>query len=643
LDRALDGSRHVVISGPPGSGKSAVASELVSQAESAGRVGILVRPPSGATDAGVLALAGVARRLGGADAVRGGWATLRPRVTTMLRERRDEIVIVVDEPSSWAAAGGVFARRADEAAETLWGLRSEWPTIVCDQGVATGALQLPRAAREDLITGDWGLLTEAAVELSSAPLAAASATPLQLRLATALLAWGAEPIAGDAHRLGMQLAETLAPRRHGSRLWAVWQRLALARTALTADALEQLGAGGLDGLSTATLQIALLDGAGRLHDVLRTIPEDRPVSPELAAEQREDAHRKLYAHHFARFAAAGEEDPAEAGDHAAEALFHAGELDDETSQQLVRVDLVEQLDAVGHRLGTVHGNHVSAADAYRRALDTDEHDAHATHHLAYHLDAQGRDADAVASGYERALKIEPGRAHWHGRRVAFLANVARLSDARRAWHEAESALADDRGDAALYDEMHVPVAANLLAVGELSFCDYVLGGVPLYARSAQHRELRRLLDGRLAGQDRGSFVPAPRSGRTWWREAPDRLPARDTAGRRLTTWMAGRVETVDEMYVEIHVIHVDAEEGPVRPGLARITLEDLAGRLLDDIEPQNLTPGRFVEIGRYRSEGAEDRTGIVVLDPDPVRLPVDILDPARWLRARVVHGTAVND
>jgi hypothetical protein len=107
--------------------------------------------------------------------------------------------------------------------------------------------------------------------------------------------------------------------------------------------------------------------------------------------------------------------------------------------------------------------------------------------------------------------------------------------------------------------------------------------------------------------------------------------------------MAGRVETVDEMYVEIHVIHVDAGEGPVRPGLARITLEDLASRLLDDIEPQNLAPGRFVEIGRYRSEGAEDRTGIVVLDPDPVRLPIDILDPARWLRARVVHGTAVND
>ncbi len=251
----------------------------------------------------------------------------------MLHERRDEILLIVDEPTSWRAAGGIFARRADEAAETLWGPGSDWPTIVLDQGVAVGGLQLPPASREDLLADYWGGLADAAAALGHLPLAAIATTPLQLRLGAALLAWGAEPVAGDSHRLGMQLAETLAPRRYGSRLWALWQRLALARTTLDATALEELTTGELDALSSATLDLALLDGAGRLHDVLRTVPDERPIPPELAAEQREEAHRKLYAHHFARFASTTGTDPAAAGDHAAEALYHAGELDDETSQQ----------------------------------------------------------------------------------------------------------------------------------------------------------------------------------------------------------------------------------------------------------------------------------------------------------------------
>ena len=602
---------------------------------------MVVRPASGAADAGVLALARVARGVGGADAARGGWTALRPRVATMLHERRDEILLIVDEPSSWRAAGGIFARRADEAAETLWGPGSDWPTIVLDQGVAAGGLQLPPASREDLLADYWGGLSDAAAALAASRLAAVATTPLQLRLGAALVAWEVGPVAGDSHRLGMQLAETLASRRYGSKLWALWQRLALARTTLDASALEELTTGELDTLSSATLDLALLDGAGRLHDVLRTVPDERPIPPELAAEQREEAHRKLYAHHFARFASTTDTAPAAAGDHAAEALYHAGELDDETSQQVVTIDLVEQLDALGHRLGTVHGRHASAVDAYRRALDADEHDAHATHHLAYHLDAQGRDAEAVASGYERALKLEPSRGEWHGRRVSFLASVARLNDSLLAWNQAESALADDRGDATLYDEMHLPVAACLLAVGQLSFCDYVLNGVPAYARGAQHRELRRLLDGRLAGQDEGAFVPAPRSGTSWWRERPARLPARDVTGRRLRSWMAGRIETVDETGVEIHVARVDPARGPVRPGLARITLEHLSERLLDDVELDSLLPGRFVEIGRYRAEGMADRTGIAVLKPDPLRLPIDILDPRRWLKGRVARGTAI--
>jgi hypothetical protein len=185
----------------------------------------------------------------------------------------------------------------------------------------------------------------------------------------------------------------------------------------------------------------------------------------------------------------------------------------------------------------------------------------------------------------------------------------------------------------------LPVAASLLAAGELSFCAYVLDGVPSYAQDAQYRTMSLLLAGRLAGQDRGAFVPAPRSGGTWWAEGPARLPARDTAGRELKAWLAGRVEAVDESGADFHVARVDARIGPHGIGLTRMSFEDLDARWLDAVDPRTLTAGRFVEIGRYSHEDLDDRTGIVVLAPPPVSMPIDVLPAGRW-QTDPPHGPA---
>jgi hypothetical protein len=627
----LDDRSVVHVSGGPGSGKSTLARAAVTAAEQRDMRPLLIRAPSGATDAGVLALASVARRLGGNAATRNGWSALRARTGELLRDHQASVVLVLDEPSSWQNAGGLFARRADEAIETLLGPAATWPAIVCDQGAASGAVALPNAAREDLtLATGWDLLADAASQLYTLPIATDLRTPLQQRLAAALIAWGQEPEHSDAHSLGSQLAKTLATRRHGAPLWGLWQRLALARVPLDAATMNALGAARLSGLATATLNVALLDGADRLHDVLRTIPEDRPPHPELVAAQRIDAHTLLFEHHYSRFEEEANADSPGAADHAAEALFHAGELEDETRLTLVSVDLVEQLDALGHRLGTIHKDHAGAVTAYRRALLADSADPHATHHLAFHLDAQGLERDEVDSRYARAVKVEPGQPAWHARRIAFLVDTARPSAARRAWAQAESALAEDRGDADLFATLHLPVAGSLLASGELSFCAYVLDGVPRYARNPQHRDLSMLLNGRLAGQDSGAFVPAPRSGSAWWEEGPARLPARDTAGRQLAAWLAGRVEGADDLGVDIHVARVEPAEGPQESGLLRISFEDLAERLLDAVDPRELAPGCFVEIGRYRRIDLEERTGIVVLAPSPVSMPIDVLPADRW-------------
>jgi hypothetical protein len=65
-------------------------------------------------------------------------------------------------------------------------------------------------------------------------------------------------------------------------------------------------------------------------------------------------------------------------------------------------------------------------------------------------------------------------------------------------------------------------------------------------------------------------------------------------------------------------------------GLMRLSFEALADRLLDDIDPLTLAAGSFVEIGRYRLAGTEDRTGIVVLSPSAIAMPVDVLPIDRW-------------
>ena len=623
----------VFVTGGPGAGKSATARAVVSGVTTHGRIPLLVAPPSGAADAGAAAVVQVLRRLGEPPAL-DAWNVARRKAFERLRERADNIVVVCDEPSGWSTGEGHFARRAAEAADVLAGPRAEWPVIVCDRSATGGRTAgLPDAPASALREqANWGELAEAALTLANSGRAGELRTPLQQRLAAALLAWGADvlPEYAQPHDLALALAEQLSGRRRGRALWVVWQRLALERLDAAPAVLQLAGVRQLDGLGQRTLELVLLDGGYRLHDVLRQIPEERPVDPELRKQQKAETHEALFNYHYTEFARWTEADDPVATDHAGEALYHAGELGDETRQNLVRIDLADQLNALGHRRATVHQDHAGAAAIYARALEADADDAYAAHHRAFALDALGQNAQEVADRYTEALAREPARASWHARRIGFLVDTAALSAARSAWAQAEAAVPDDRDNPQWYVDLHLPVAAGLLAQGELAFAAYVLDGVPNWAASRAYDELRVALEGRLVAQDSGAFVPAPRSGREWWIEGPARLPIRDTAGRSRTSWMAGRIEYIDDEIVRMHVARVT--EAGIRAGLLDLRRETWEARLVDDVSPVELRPGRFVEIGRYRGAGAAGATAVAVLPEEPVPRRDLALDPGRWLR-----------
>jgi len=625
----------VAVVGPAGAGKSAAAAAIGDLAAAEDLLPVVVSPASGAPDSGALVVAGIVRRLRGVLHASGGWQQALRTAGRLLHENAERVLVVCDEPSGWSAGSGHFARHADDAVELLLGPTARWPAVVCDQaaGGHRSSLRLPAASVATLRDpSTWGELSGAAGYVADQPFATELDTPLKQRLAAAVLAWdpeGAPPPAQSAE-LAARLAEALAARRYGRPLWALWQRLALARVQVDDGVLARLGAQRLEPLAEATLRQVLLDGAGRLHDLLRRISDERPVDPVIQQAAKREAHELLYEHHYDRFATlAAANDPA-AGEQAAEALHHAGELADQERVDVVSVELSDQLDALGTRLMDLQEDHHSAAMVFLRAVQTDANDGYAHHGRAHSLNILGRDVGEVERGYDRALALDPLQPAWHADRVSLFADLGRLDDARRAWARAESALVERGEGGDVYDSLHARVAPGLLALGELPLAEYVLEGVPGWARDAEHRRLGRVLAGRLAAEEDGAFVPAPRSGGAWWREDPQVLPARDTDGRALTQWAAGRVELVDEEGVHVHLAMVGDDDDP-DPGWTIIAPEAWERRCLDDVPAGEVRPGQFLEIGRYCSDGEDARTAILLVPVVPLQegrhRP---LSPSRW-------------
>ena len=198
---------------------------------------------------------------------------------------------------------------------------------------------------------------------------------------------------------------------------------------------------------------------------------------------------------------------------------------------------------------------------------------------------------------------------------------------------AESTTFGERVDASVYDQLHVRVATQLIALAELDFAGYVLRGVPVYAQDSEHRRLQVLLRGRAVADENGSVVPAPRSGGSWWEESPQALPPRDSDGRERVTWAAGRVESVDDEGIHLHIAQVGSPDETPAHSAVTVRPEVWQQRCLDSDDIASLTPGRFVELGRYRGEEGDAVTVIRLLPrtvvPEPRYAPSRA---SRWMR-----------
>jgi tetratricopeptide (TPR) repeat protein len=539
------------------------------------------------------------------------------------------VVVIADEPSAWTRGGAYFGSLTDEA-EDVFLDHPDWPTVVLDQAATKPLLRLSSIPFEPDVTA-WGELADAGAAITQIHF---SRSPLEFGFSAAIFAWGRavpDPPAA-ASRLAETLVEVLAERRMGPRLWALWQRLSLARTELSESVLDELGAKDLDPLGADTLKHVLLDPAGRLHDIARVVAErdERPYPITMA--ERAEVHRILFEHHREL---AQSDHGSDAGRHAAEALFHIGALGEEALVDTVPVMFVEQLNALGRELSKAHRDHFNAAAIFLRAIQLDSSNDYAQHYRGFNLDFQGEERAEVAERYGNALDIDPSNPWWHARRVTFLADTGELSAARAAWDRAESQASP--GSHAEYTDLHSWVAGALLHQGELTFADYVLGGVPAWAETEEITDLRRAVDARILAQDTGTVVPAPRSWGEWWSEGPTMLANRDTEGRLLISWIAGRVDVVDEDGVHLRAGFVESDGR--RPDLGDVTIgrERWAASCLDEVGPEELGPGAFLELGNYRSEEGSTRLAIRVVRPDPYRQPKPPIMPLdRWIK----HGAA---
>jgi tetratricopeptide (TPR) repeat protein len=633
LDAAIaEPRRPVLIQGPSGSGKTSLALAIGELAAERDMYPLVVRPPATAPESGPVAVGAAIAALDGGEFVahpkryRDGLTKLRWE----LHEKSDRVIVIADEPSAWSAGESYFAALAREAVDVFIG-DPNWPTVLLDQGASVEPFRRLDVEPLDIEFEHWGALATPAQALAGRAPADRPRNGLELALSSALLAWGhavPEPPA-SASRLAEVLADVLARRRAGPRLWALWQRLALARTELPDLVLRDLGLDSLDDLSRDTLRYALLDGGGRLHEAVRVVVEREAPANPLPGADRTDVHRRLFDYH--REHSAATTNPTEAAASAAEALFHLGELNEEDLIDTVPILFVDQLNALGRTMSFVHRDHFSAAGIFARAVDLDPANDYSQHYRGFNLDFQGERRHEVSERYENAIAIDPSKPWWHARRVTFLADVGQLRAARAAWDQAQSQAAAN--NVADFNDLHAWVAGALIHQGELEFADAVLSAVPSWAATDDTTQLRRALSARFEAQDRGTVVPAPRSSERWWQKPPRALSLTDTDGRRLASWIAGRVDSIDEEGVHLRVGVVENAAAP-RFGVALIDRERWHASCLDGVDPDSLSPGRFLEIGNYRAETNDDRLAIRLVEPDPHRQPIPPLMPlGRWLRA----------
>lgn len=654
------------IAGPVTAGKSTLLRQLGALLASRGMLPLLVAPPSRALDAGPLALAQVAVSADRANGPRvqtewvperGTWGGKLGALSSWLRDQRDRVVVLCDDPGVWSFGGPEelhFARHADEVAWALLG--GDMPCRRVVVGEIPVGLRPPHQRWLDVRTHpiEW-LRAEPWGEL--APMAEAlekrlghdleRRTPLEIRLLVGLTALrGLDAVVG-----GMSLRPS---RRDISRAFAeavqeqatqgdpylrtAWTRLALVRSVVTGSLLDRVAGAAPDPLKGAILRCCLLypdNGHHRLHWTLaRDVQQADSPWPVQSATQ---THRLLAEHYTDEFRRTSGDGRPEALLDELEAFHHASMTGDEALLGELRPYFADQLDALGRTLSRDFRRYRDAAAAFERACSWEPDDDYAHHYLAFNLDILAEREDAVEEHYQKAISLASSAAWWHSRWVCYLITQGCTSRARNAWTDALDALGlpNPGADPWIYVNLHLWVARLLVHRAQLEFASQVLAGIPPAIRE-EHPGLRaiaRRLEALVEAQKSGSVFPLTVAPADWWR-GPHLCPReRAQGGVPLVRWMPARVDAVADGVVHlIAAVPPTAEDDVVQYGSVAIPADDFDLWSVD--EPAvALSDGRFVELAWY---GEEENPAIRVhrdarwMDPN---MPPLFPDPARYLRA----------
>ena len=621
---------------------------------------ILVSPPVREWDTGLVALAQIADGLKRNGLANGDVSSLLLRATpwrdkladtrVKLQENAETVVLLVDYSTPWSRQSDEpdvshFSRLADEI---VYLLRDQIPcrrvhTAWNAAWAVGGDLRLrPSSPAEDVLNSAerWGSLAGHAASLwRSFGEDLNQLTPLNLRLLVALQTVSGRGIDNlpDPAQLPRQVAERVLTELHLRQLWDVWIRLSLLREPFPEEILDRAGVRNLSQTSSDLLHCLIehRDGQFTMHETVRHAA--RVFAPEFAGADSRQAHLwySEVVDYYCKKLAPGVGTPLHMLERMA-AFFYASEAADPRAVQKFGVFFSDQLNGLGRRL-SISKKYDSAVEVFERSVKWDAEDDYAHHYLAYNLDIQGKDRKFVSDHYHRAVELSPGSVWWWSRWICFMITLARTADAEHQWDEALAQLgtSDDPSDVSVYFDLHAWLARLLLHRGQLDFARRVLDAIPQAAINADESgrlvamkmHLRVLLEARR----QRSVFPASIAPEDWWGKGPHLNSWRDHAGRKLTDWRPGRVESVSETEIDLLLAGAPAE-GMDSPSLETLTLSfEEFNRYSRDERAEQLTAGRFVEIATY--DGVSDPVVRVHKDA-PLHLPPVFPDPARYIKHR---------
>lgn len=220
------------------------------------------------------------------------------------------------------------------------------------------------------------------------------------------------------------------------------------------------------------------------------------------------------------------------------------------------------------------------------------------------MDAAGQGEPLVAAVLGEAVRTNPGDVELQSRWLGFL--VTRPSDA--AMTEALD-LASEQLSEEGRQRVFAETALNLLYRAEIEQALTLIETLPVDDRFSELRAFAEALQ--LAALDEG-YVPGPLLRRGWQKDGPFLLPD-EHEGKPLRSWLAGRIEEIEDDTAYLAVAHIEA--GELRRGSTEIgaelwqanggtpSLAELAQRPESESRP-------FCELGIY-----DDQTLLIAVHP----------------------------